>query len=38
MLVLTVVVNLTCMWLNAWEEKPWHLPFSSPVRRAASVG
>jgi hypothetical protein len=38
MLVLTFSVNLTFISLNAWKENTWQLPFSSPVRRAASAG
>jgi hypothetical protein len=38
MLVLTFLVNLTLIWLNALEEKTWQIPFWSPERPAASAG
>ena len=37
MLVLTFLVNLTFIKLNAWEEKTWQLLFWLPARRAASA-
>jgi hypothetical protein len=38
MFVLTFLLNLTFISLNAWKENTWQLSFSSPVRRAASAG